>query len=135
MDSLADQLRSDAERVDVDVSPELQQRIDASLRSVDPETAPSQPMRARRAVFWWTSSLTGLSAAVVAIVIMNTPWFADSVTLGRHATPPTTVADSVPSIDWKVEPAMLTSPLHAELAALQADIEKAEQKVKDDIGL
>jgi hypothetical protein len=40
-----------------------------------------------------------------------------------------------PVIDWKTESAMLTQPLQRELEDLRADIKKAEEKVKQDIGL
>jgi hypothetical protein len=41
----------------------------------------------------------------------------------------------MPTIDWKAESAMLTRPLQRELEDLQADLKKAEEKVKKEIGL
>lgn len=135
MDKLAKTLRDDADGIEVEISADLQYRIDASLHSIEPEKAPVSTVPARPALFWWASSLTGLAAAVVTIVVVNQ--------FGNSANDPTidgpmrrmATAESTPVLEWRTQPAMLTSPLQAELAALQADIKKAEQKVKEDIGL
>ena len=138
MDKLAEQLRIDARRIDASVSPELQQRIDASLRATMQER-PADERRAGRQPtggFWWASSLTGLAAALLVIVVINArvPDEPAAAEVSAHVQPPA-VPLSVPSIDWKTESAMLTSPLRQEWEDLQADIKKAEQKVKADIGL
>jgi hypothetical protein len=39
----------------------------------------------------------------------------------------------MPGIDLKAEAAMLTSPLQQELEALQSDLEKAEQAVRENV--
>lgn len=135
MDRLAKTLRDDAERIEVEIGADLQHRIDATLRSVGPEKAAVATAPARPALFWWASSLTGLAAAMVTIVIIN-QLANRSVAPALDAPTTSVVATGATSlIEWKTQPAMLTSPLHAELAALQADIKKAEQKVKEDIGL
>jgi hypothetical protein len=41
----------------------------------------------------------------------------------------------LPIINLKVEAAMLTSPLQQELEALQSDLRKAEQAVREDVDL
>jgi len=131
MDKLAQQLRLDAERIEVVVSDELDHRIAASLQSVAPEAAPiATPKSQRPALFWWASSLTGIAAAVAVIVIVNTQQPV------QPATPtPASIVAAVPVIDWKTETATLAGPLQQELDALQSDIKKAERKVRDDIGL
>jgi len=131
MDKLAQQLRLDAEKIEVEVSDELDHRIAASLRSVTPEAeSVAAPRSQRPALFWWASSLTGVAAAVAVIVIVNTQQPAEP------ATPtPASIVAAVPVIDWKAETAMLAGPLQQELDALQSDIRKAEKKVRDDIGL
>ena len=48
---------------------------------------------------------------------------------------PTDIVAAVPVIDWKAESAALTSPLQEELKKLQSDLKKAEEKVREDIGL
>ena len=141
MDKLAKQLRTDAERIDVAVSDELEQRILASLRGVTPRAEANPDTRSRLeqrpAKFWWTSSLTGIAAAALVIVIINS----QSQQPGSESpaevatTSPVALAASMPIIDWKTESAMLTSPLREELENLQSDIKKAEEKVKQDIGL
>lgn len=138
MDKLAEQLRNDAEQIDANVSDELQQRIDASLRAAIQE----RPADARRTQgqpgrgFWWASSLTGLAAALLLIVVINAraPDEVFAPEVSANVQPPAAPL-SVPTIDWKTESAMLTSPLLQEWEDLQADIKKAEQKVKADIGL
>lgn len=131
MDKLAKQLRSDAEKIEVAVSDELDNRIAASLRGVSPlDNATVPPTRQRPALFWWASSLTGIAAAAAVIVIVN------SLQPPPAATPgPAAIAAAVPNVDWKPETAVFTAPLQQELDALQSDIKKAEEKVRADIGL
>lgn len=131
MDKLAQQFRRDAEKIEVTVSDELDHRIAASLRSVTPEAeSVAVPKSRRPALFWWASSLTGIAAAVLVIIIVNTQQPVEP------AIPtPASIVAAVPVIDWKTETAMLAGPLQQELDALQADMKKAEKKVRDDIGL
>ena len=122
MDKLARQLRDDAERINVSVSDELDQRIQASLRAVTPATE-------RPPLFWLASTLTGAAAALAIIAVVNVQ------ETEQPAVPAATVADLQPSIELNMEAAMLTAPLQQELEALQSDLKKAEEKVKRDIGL
>ncbi len=141
MDKLAKQLRADAERIDVAVSDELEQRILASLRGVSPRAEhgsdASARLQQRPAWFWWTSSLTGIAAAALVIVIINSQSQQAGTELpaGTTTISPVIQMVGVPVIDWKTESAMLTSPLREELENFQSDIKKAEEKVKQDIGL
>jgi len=141
MDKLAKQLRADAERIDVAVSDELEQRILASLHAVSPRTEAgpdrAAPLQQRPARFWWASSLTGIAAAALVIVIINSQSRQpDSELPGEGATiSPVIAMTTMPVIDWKAESAMLTSPLREELENLRSDIKKAEEKVKQVIGL
>jgi hypothetical protein len=128
MDKLAKQLRTDAERIEVTVSDELDRRIVASLRAVEP--VEQTRGTAKTPLFWWASTLTGVAAAVAVIVIAN--WQVPDEPVS--ATPANFVA-AVPTIDLQAESAMLTRPLQAELDNLQSDLKKAEEKVKRDIGL
>ncbi len=134
MDKLAEQLKDDAVRIDVQISDELDRRITASLQGITPEAPEAPQVQPRPAVFWWASSLTGVAAALVFIAITNS----DSQTEESPAVLPQTSPVSVvtiPTIDWKAESAMLTRPLQKELEDLQADLQKAEEKVKREIGL
>lgn len=137
MDKLAEQLKRDAESIDVDISDELDRRITASLRSVSPEGAPQEAPRKRPAIFWWASSLTGAAAALVLISVLDARSGRDELPSVDHGTSPVAMAETpaTPIIDWNAESAMLTSPLRQELNDLQSDIEKARKKAREDIGL
>lgn len=135
MDKLAKQLRADAALIDVQVSDELERRITASLHGLSPEGQEPPTIQQRPAAFWWASSLTGVAAALIVIaVINNSQSRLDEAPARAPEISPIAVL-TTPIIDWKTESAMLTSPLRKELEDLQADIKKAEQKVKEDIGL
>lgn len=131
MDKLARQLHHDAERIDATVSGELDRRIEASLRGVTPEreqlhsAGPGRPP-----LFWWASAITGTAAAITVIALLN--WQTPDEPV---AVPPLDIVAAAPIIDWKMETAMLTSPLQEELDRLEADLKKAEEKVRQDIGL
>ena len=134
MDKLAKQLKADAAQIDVQVSDELDRRITASLRGVVPEIADQPKAQQRPASFWWASSLTGIAAALAVIAVINSH--------SQPEAPIVQVAETSPvpetamlTIDWKTESAMLTRPLQQELEDLQSDLKRAEEKVRNDIGL
>jgi hypothetical protein len=132
MDKLAKQLKDDAARIDARISDEFGRRMAASLESV---TLPDAPrVRQRPAAFWWASSLTGVAAALVLIAVINSHSQVEEAEFVSPTTSPVSVA-TIPAIDWKAESAMLTRPLQRELEDLQADLKKAEEKVKREIGL
>ncbi len=133
MDKLAEQLKDDAARIDVQISDAFDRRMTASLQGVRPEMAEAARVR-RPAAFWWASSLTGVAAAMLLIVVFNTESPVDDTPVVPPVLSPVSVA-AIPSIDWKAESAMLTRPLQKELLDLQADLKKAEEKVKKEIGL
>jgi len=136
MDKLERRLKQDAGEIRAEVSPELQTRIDASLHAAArqrPIQAESRPT----ATLWWASSLTGLVAAAVVIVLLN--WNQE-----RAETRPVEVArefSTVPQpllpihgrLPLKTRTADLTGPLEQELLHLQADIEKARENLQRDL--
>ena len=131
MDKLAKRLRDDADRIEVEVSDELDRRIEASLHGVSPAREPQQAPAARPPWFWVASTVTGVAAALAVIAIVNLQ-VPDPV----EVPPATMVAEELPPvIDLNAEAAMLTRPLEQELENLQSDLRKAEEKVKRDIGL
>ena len=131
MDKLAKRLRADADKIDVTVSDELDHRIEASLRAVTPETQPRQAPRARPPWFWLASALTGATAALAVIAIVNTQTADEPEEL-----PATMVAaEESPVLFLETEDVRLTAPLQQELEDLQSDLKKAEEKVRRDIGL
>ena len=129
MDKLAKRLRDDAERIDVTISEELDGRILASLEGVRPERAVAPAPVSGPRWFWWASSLTGVAAALVLIAVVNL----------RAPEPVPAVAEApvkpmvLPAIEWRTQPAVLTSPLEQEIEDLQSDLKKAEEAVKEDI--
>jgi hypothetical protein len=128
MDKLAKRLRDDAERIDAPISPELDGRIRASLQNVRPETRRPRAGKAAPRWFWLASTLTGATAALAAIVIVNL----------RAPEPGPLIADTqvaplvLPDIQWRAETAVLTSPLEREIEDLQSDLKKAEEAVRED---
>ncbi len=129
MDKLANRLRTDAGRIEVEVSDELDERIVASLRAVTPRDEATGVVKRRRAMLWWASSLTGVAAAAAVIAIVN--WREPPA----PAATPVDVLAGMPLVDLRAETAMMTGPLQEELDKLQSDIRKAEQRVREDIGL
>lgn len=128
MDNLAKQLREDADHIEVLVSPELDDRIRASLAGVSQERATPTEKRPA-ASFWWASSLTGVAATIAIIAIVNLSGPEPQVGITEPA--PTPFAAS--NFDWNMQPAVLTETLEQELVDFQADLKKAEQAVRSDL--
>jgi hypothetical protein len=126
MDKLAKQLREDAERIDCEISEQLDARIRASIEAIQPETASQPRRRSKPFSLWWASSLTGVAGAIGIIAIIN-------LQQPPPVTEPAPQALVIPSLEWNAEPAALTSPLEIEFENLQADLKKAEEAVKQDI--
>lgn len=136
MDKLGQRLKDDALLIDAEISPQLERRIEASLRAVEPEMPGRRAVQRRPALFWWASSLTGIAASLVVIAAINFSSTPDRNAEPQLATTTNPVIElNTPPVDWKAESAMLTEPLQRELQDLRADIKKAELKVKRDIGL
>jgi hypothetical protein len=136
MDEFENTLKRDAEDIRAGVSPQLKARIDASLRATK-RIEPVPESRTPGINLWWASSVTGLAAAIIVIVVMN--W-------NRPATEPVpleqvadrTVPVAVEELQGFSPPRLIktadfTTPLEEELARLQADIERARANVKEDI--
>ena len=133
MDKLASKLREDASRIDAEISAQLDSRIRASLNAIEPESA-RQRKRARRPVsFWLASSLTGITAAVAVLAVLNMADPNDPEPVARNVVGNTVPPVGIPALDLEVEAVMLTSPLAQELEDLQADLKKAEAIVRGDV--
>jgi len=136
MDEFEKRLKRDADAIQAEVTPELRARIDASLRGtgqVRPANRQAEPAPAN---LWWASSLTGLAAAVMVIVLIN--WDrTESVPVPAETIADVTVpADPDPLMAppvLDIRTADFTSPLEDELVRLQSDIEKARESVKKDL--
>lgn len=134
MDKLAERLRKDAADIHVEVSPELDNRIRASLAGVTPEVP--QVRRPRHSpLFWLASSLTGVAAAVAVILLVNTGDPVAPASVPVAATPTEIELPELPALPLKAEQAMSVSPLEQELDDFQSDLEKARQAVSEDMRL
>jgi hypothetical protein len=129
MDKLALQLREDAEKIDAEISADLDARLSASLHEVEPEPMRRPQRESKSFSFWWASSLTGVAAAVLIIVVANLR-APEPVPQTASSTP---IPLAMPSIEWHVKSAVLTSPLEQEIDNLQSDLKKVEEVVKQDI--
>lgn len=140
MDKLARQLNEDAANIKVSVSPELEDRIRASLEATVQQAPERQEARPGFFSQWWASSLTGIAAVAAIILVINLQQ-PDSV------SPPAPTPDAVAVAgadlpapgsvvpDWNLQNAVSTEPLREELEALEADLKKAEEAVRKDIGI
>lgn len=135
MDEFEKRLKRDAGALQATVSPELRQRIDASLRGTEP-IRPAREERRSPTGLWWASSLTGLAAAVAVIVVMN--WNrqetepALEVPQARTTVPAETERlITTPLLD--VSTAGFAAPLEEELDKLQSDIDKARESLRRDL--
>jgi len=135
MDKLAKQLKADAAAIEVQVSDELDRRISASLQGVVPEKPATPAVRQWPALFWWASSLTGIAAALAVIAIINSQSQEGVESLPQMVETSPVIEPVTPIIHWNTESAMLTRPLQQELEDLQSDLKKAEEKLKQEIGL
>jgi hypothetical protein len=140
------QLKRDAERIRAEASSELQVRIDASLRTVrEMASAPEPPKRplAKTTSFWSISSVTGLVAAMLVLVVMER--YRDEPVVPVvpvEATVDVEEPELGPGIpdEWlvgefplKLKSADLTRSLEQELLDLQSDLERARKNVEEDV--
>ncbi|MGI9272638.1 MAG: hypothetical protein ACR2QT_12740 [Woeseiaceae bacterium] len=127
MDKLANRLRRDADQIEVVVSPELDDRIRASIEGATQDRAAVKPNQ-RPTSFWWASSLTGVAATLAVIGVINLSGPEPEI----PTTEPPVPSFAMPQFDWKPKTAMLTETLEQELQDIQSDLKKAEQAVKED---
>ncbi|MDX1405614.1 MAG: hypothetical protein R3192_13790 [Woeseiaceae bacterium] len=136
MDEFEKRLKDDAGNIDVGPSQELRQRIDATLRSTK-RIEPVPESRSAGVRLWWASSLTGLAAAVLLVVLIN--WSIPEQDASRvepvtaRTVPPLMHELQGMSPPRLIRTAEFTTPLEEELARLQADIEKARAMVRKDV--
>jgi hypothetical protein len=134
MDKLERRLRDDAALIRADVSAELDERIRASLEAAAATRGAGQRPGREARLWFWASALTGLAAALALVVVLNSQQqTADPVPTPEVlvALPPAPV--TMPELNART--AVLTAPLEEELDDLEADIEKARDAVRKDLGL
>lgn len=134
MDRLSERLLAEANRIDASIAPELEARINASLRAVTPVRAVTQNRPTGR----WRYLLAGGVTVGVAAVAVVVAMLADNPETARPisaAGEPEVQTSVLPQFDIEAEAAALTSPLVQEFEALQADLQKVEKKLRGDVGL
>ncbi len=129
MDNLAKRLREDAQQIESTISPELDERIRASMHGMTPERPAKSKLSSHSMSLWFASSLTGVAAAIAIIAIVNL----QGPEPGPANTSTTPLPLYLPAIEWNAKAAVLTSPLEQEIDDLQSDLKKAEEAVKQDI--
>ncbi len=129
MDKLAKQLREDAASINVEVSAELDDRIRASLLGITPERSRQTEAPQRPRSTWWASSLTGIVAATIVIVLLNLNQPDPLVPVANSPT------ERIFNPRLNLNTVASTAPLQKELEDLEADLKKAEDAVRKEIGL
>lgn len=135
MDEFAERLKQDAGEIRANVSAEFSRRIEASLRT-DRQQEPETKSHTPGANLWWASSLTGLTAAVLVIALIN--WNRpDALPTPEQPMVGTVVPDYVEQLqnrfELQTETADFADPLEEELEKLAADIEKARKSLREDV--
>jgi len=138
MDEFEKRLKQDAACIDASISPELEERLKASVHSIGRELPGRQP-RSTTGGLWWASSLTGLAAAALILVLFNWNRAETSVEV-----PASIAGNTVPDyreymdqlqdrLPLNTETADFAQGLEEELIRLQSDLEKAREKVSRDM--
>lgn len=127
-------LRDDAMQIDATVSPQLRQRIDASIHSARQVRSVAAP-RDRRRSYWWASSLTGVTAALLIMLWIgrdqNSPGIDPGIETATTTEPRGN--DVFRPFPLEARTADLTEPLEEELEHLQSDLERVRDGVKRDL--
>ena len=136
MDNLDKALKDDAQQIEVAISPELDDRIRASLENVTPMRPDVPAPRRRPMSLWWASSLTGVAAAIGIIAMINvidrSPGN-EAIDNGAAANV-SPLADPIVLPELSARTAMLASPLEQELEHLESNLIKARDAVRRDLG-
>ncbi len=135
MDKLERQLREDAGLIKADLSPDAKERIRASLESTQLADQTPRNTQMPGTTLWWASSLTGLAAAALVIVLVN--WNSTNDPIEDLPVPisPQTAWSIPGGFPLIAETAEWTAPLEEELKNLQSDLEKARENVERDLRL
>ena len=141
MDELKTRLIEDAGEIEAVVSPELQRRIDASLIAARETKSVAGRHPEKRNFLWMISSLTGLAAAALVILVIGWNRQPEMAAQEQVAGQQVQAADESLLEGWdimdglslNIESADLTRSLEDELVNLQSDLEKARQSVERDV--
>jgi len=138
MDEFEKRLKQDAACIDASISPELEERLKASVHSTGRAARETRP-RSTTGGLWWASSLTGLAAAALILVLFN--WNRAETDLD---VPASMAGNTVPDyreymdqlqdrLPLNTETAEFVQGLEEELIRLQSDLEKARENVSRDM--
>jgi hypothetical protein len=135
MDKLERQLKDDAKAIRAEIPPELAARLGASIQAAAPGPRPARSSRSAFA-WWWLSSLSGVAAAFLLIVVLNrddapTADRVDEVPVATES--PTRTVPPLVEVPLDVRTADFAEPLADELNNLKSDIEKAREKLGEDL--
>jgi hypothetical protein len=133
MDEFVKRLRDDAAKLDAEISPQLDSRIQASLAAIEPGAARQREPRRRVESFWLASSLTGVAAALAVIAVLNLVDTSEPEVIPLPVAENTVQPLEIPALDLDVKAATLAGPLAQELEDLQADLKKAEEVMRGDV--
>jgi hypothetical protein len=132
MDEIERRLRKDASDIRAQVPPQLKARIASSLCAAK---APPPRRRDFGWRLWAAASLSGATAAVVAILAVNRGGVESP-----EPPPGNAVVQSVPQyirefeeLPLRAKTADLTAPLEEELKNLRSDLERARENVEQDL--
>lgn len=141
MDELKTRLIEDAGEIEAVVSPELQRRIDASLHAARETRSVAGQRPAKRNSLWLISSITGLTAVALVILVIDWNRQLEEAPQEQVADQQLEFTDDALLDGWNItgglslniESADLTRSLEDELVNLQSDLEKARENVEQDI--
>lgn len=142
MDEFEKRLKDDAAAIQVSASPELERRIEASLRDTRQVTPVAPEPRQPVSRLWWASSLTGLATVAAVILLVNwdraiAPARVDPARVDNESVATRTVPAYVEQMPLRIpldaRTAEFEAPLEEELQRLKADLEKARQTLARDI--
>lgn len=140
MDEFEKRLKDDAAAIRVTASPELERRIEASLRDTRQVMPVGPEPRQQVSRLWWASSLTGLATAAAVILLVN--WDrptapAMSSQVGDETVATRTVPAYVEQLQQRIpldaRTAEFEAPLEEEMLRLKSDLEKARRTLAKDI--
>lgn len=141
MDEFEKRLKDDAAAIRVTASPELERRIEASLRDTRQVMPVGPEPRQQVSRLWWASSLTGLATAAAVILLVNWDRTTAPEMLPSQVADETVATRTVPAyveqlqqrIPLDARTAEFEAPLEEEMLRLKSDLEKARRTLAKDI--
>lgn len=125
MDEFENRLKQDAAAIPAEISPQLEERIAASLHAAGRDVpVPARPSTSFDGL-WLASSLTGLAAAAAVMIFM---YRSEPVTVE-----PPAVAETVPDYRDYMEQLQQNLPLQTETVEFAGGLEEELQRLRADM--